>query len=100
LATSVNAKFFLDMNEWICYEDAFGRIGGESSVSFFEFHMANFDFHIQTMVGVAQVVEPQVVALVVVGSSPITHPIQFMQTIAVLTVLQWSSALCARSSAG
>jgi hypothetical protein len=27
------------------------------------------------MVGVAQVVEPQVVALVVVGSSPITHPI-------------------------
>ena len=29
------------------------------------------------MVGVAQLVEPQVVALVVVGSSPITHPIQF-----------------------
>ena len=28
-----------------------------------------------TMVGVAQLVEPQVVALVVVGSSPITHPI-------------------------
>ena len=28
------------------------------------------------MVGVAQVVEPQVVALVVVGSSPITHPIK------------------------
>ncbi len=27
------------------------------------------------MVGVAQLVEPQVVALVVVGSSPITHPI-------------------------
>ena len=27
------------------------------------------------MVGVAQVVERQVVALVVVGSSPITHPI-------------------------
>ena len=26
------------------------------------------------MVGVAQLVEPQVVALVVVGSSPITHP--------------------------
>ena len=34
------------------------------------------NFHIQTMVGVAQVVEPQVVALVVVGSSPITHPIK------------------------
>ena len=33
------------------------------------------DFHIQTMVGVAQVVEPQVVALVVAGSSPVTHPI-------------------------
>ena len=29
------------------------------------------------MVGVAQVVEPQVVALVVVGSSPITHPIKY-----------------------
>ena len=29
------------------------------------------------MVGVAQVVEPQVVALVVVGSSPITHPINY-----------------------
>ena len=28
------------------------------------------------MVGVAQVVERQVVALVVVGSSPITHPIK------------------------
>ena len=28
------------------------------------------------MVGVAQLVEPQVVALVVVGSSPITHPIK------------------------
>ena len=28
------------------------------------------------MVGVAQLVEPQVVALVVVGSSPITHPIE------------------------
>ena len=27
------------------------------------------------MVGVAQLAEPQVVALVVVGSSPITHPI-------------------------
>jgi hypothetical protein len=40
------------------------------------------------------------VALVVVGSSPITHPIQFMQTIAVPSVLQWSFALCARSSAG
>ena len=34
----------------------------------------NSDFRIHT-VGVAQVVEPQVVALVVVGSSPITHPI-------------------------
>ncbi len=33
-------------------------------------------FRIHTMVGVAQVVEPQVVALVVVGSSPITHPIK------------------------
>jgi hypothetical protein len=31
------------------------------------------------MVGVAQVVEPQVVALVVVGSSPITHPINSYQ---------------------
>ena len=31
------------------------------------------------MVGVAQVVEPQVVALVVVGSSPITHPIKYYQ---------------------
>ena len=30
------------------------------------------------MVGVAQVVEPQVVALVVVGSSPITHPIKIL----------------------
>ena len=29
------------------------------------------------MVGVAQLVEPQVVALVVVGSSPITHPIKY-----------------------
>ena len=29
-----------------------------------------------SMVGVAQLVEPQVVALVVVGSSPITHPIK------------------------
>ena len=38
------------------------------------------DFHIQTMVGVAQVVEPQVVALVVVGSSPITHPIYKFET--------------------
>jgi hypothetical protein len=28
------------------------------------------------MVGVAQLAEPQVVALVVVGSSPITHPIK------------------------
>ena len=27
------------------------------------------------MVGVAQVVEPQVVALVVAGASPVTHPI-------------------------
>ena len=35
----------------------------------------NSDFRIHSMVGVAQVVEPQVVALVVVGSSPITHPI-------------------------
>ena len=34
------------------------------------------------MVGVAQLVEPQVVALVVVGSSPITHPIKKWQTIA------------------
>ena len=42
------------------------------------------------MVGVAQLVEPQVVALVVVGSSPITHPIEFLQTIAVLSVLRWS----------
>ena len=31
------------------------------------------------MVGVAQVVERQVVALVVVGSSPITHPIKSNQ---------------------
>ena len=31
----------------------------------------------RSMVGVAQVVEPQVVALVVVGSSPITHPIKY-----------------------
>ena len=30
------------------------------------------------MVGVAQLVEPQVVALVVVGSSPITHPIKIL----------------------
>ena len=29
------------------------------------------------MVGVAQLVEHQVVALVAVGSSPITHPIYF-----------------------
>ncbi len=32
------------------------------------------------MVGVAQLVEPQVVALVVVGSSPITHPIDKLKT--------------------
>ena len=32
------------------------------------------------MVGVAQLVEPQVVALVVVGSSPITHPIKYLKT--------------------
>ena len=32
------------------------------------------------MVGVAQLVEPQVVALVVVGSSPITHPIYKFKT--------------------
>ncbi len=31
------------------------------------------------MVGVAQLVEHQVVALVVVGSSPITHPIYIKQ---------------------
>ena len=31
------------------------------------------------MVGVAQLVEPQVVALVVVGSSPITHPIKILK---------------------
>ena len=48
------------------------------------------------MVGVAQLVERQVVALVAVGSSPITHPIS-KKTIA---ELQWFYRLCARSSAG
>ena len=36
------------------------------------------------MVGVAQLVEPQVVALVVVGSSPITHPIKNFAPVAQL----------------
>ena len=48
------------------------------------------------MVGVAQVVERQVVALVVVGSSPITHPIiKFWKQI-----LPKFFNFCARSSAG
>ena len=41
------------------------------------------------MVGVAQLVEPQVVALVVVGSSPITHPIKISDHCSTKT-LQWS----------
>ena len=45
--------------------------------------------YMMVMVGVAQVVERQVVALVVVGSSPITHPIYFFIPLP-----------CARSSAG
>ena len=32
------------------------------------------------MVGVAQLVEPRVVIPVVVGSNPIVHPSQFMQS--------------------
>ena len=39
------------------------------------FHLPHSTFEILSMVGVAQLVEHQVVALVVVGSSPITHPI-------------------------
>ena len=65
------------MNESICYVDMFGWTGGWG-ICFFNFQLPNSihsDFHIQNMVGVAQLVEPQVVALVVVGSSPITHPI-------------------------
>ena len=52
------------------------------------------------MVGVAQLVERRVVASVVVGSSPITHPIKKMQTIAAKITLQWFFTLRARSSAG
>ncbi len=37
---------------------------------------------ISFMVGVAQLVEHLVVAQVVVGSSPITHPIMFVQGVA------------------
>ena len=55
------------MNKTICYINPFGWSGG--------WKLIDSDFRIHSMVGVAQVVEPQVVALVVVGSSPITHPI-------------------------
>jgi hypothetical protein len=47
-----------------------------SVLFFLKFRIPHSNFHILTMVGVAQLVEPQVVALVVVGSSPITHPIK------------------------
>ena len=53
------------------------------------------------MVGVAQSVEHQVVALVAAGSSPVTHPIfKLSKTIAEQICRQWFSTLCARSSAG
>ena len=82
MATSVNAKFFLDINESICYLLVFkldkriicGLVAFDNCS--FEIRLPHSDFHIQNMVGVAQLVEPQVVALVVVGSSPITHPIK------------------------
>ena len=51
------------------------------------------------MVGVAQLVEPLVVAQVVVGSSPITHPIRHQKAVAVRPQ-QWPCRLRARSSAG
>ena len=49
-------------------------VGAE--VSKLKFRIPHSYFHRLFMVGVAQLVEPQVVALVVVGSSPITHPIK------------------------
>ena len=57
------------------------------------------------MVGVAQLVEPQVVALVVVGSSPIAHPIKSFHDF--INPLRGKNKIvfknirqCARSSAG
>ena len=45
------------------------------------------------MVGVAQLVEHRVVAPVVVGSSPITHPI-FNFFVAALALNHYSAAIC------
>ncbi len=62
------------MNEPICYLDAFDRIHG-LGVAYFLFPTSTFRIPNSIMVGVAQLVEHRVVAPVVVGSSPITHPI-------------------------
>ena len=42
------------------------------------FHLFNFCSNILNMVNVAQLVEPRIVVPVVVGSSPIVHPIIIM----------------------
>jgi hypothetical protein len=54
------------------------------------------------MVGVAQLVEHKVVALVAAGSSPVAHPILLIVETVILTVstLFLRGSRCARSSAG
>ena len=64
--------FLISMNQFAIKICLVGKADGALS-----FPASNSAFRLSNsnMVGVAQLVEPQVVALVVVGSSPITHPI-------------------------
>ena len=77
--------FLISMNQFAIKRSSVGQ--ADRAIVFFisDFRIPTSEFDSSRlpnsiMVGVAQLVEPQVVALVVVGSSPITHPIYKFKT--------------------